>query len=175
MTANNVFQIIKHDHQNIDRLFHEVSEAMGSEKAALVEALLEEISLHMKAEELSLYRALKDDAELQETLAASEADHAHVAQLSDEICELPRGDEDTIDRKLAELQQVIQAHVQVEEHSTLPRAGQLIDRERAEQLGDEMMAYKQRLDGEDDEGVLERRAIPPPVIETAIVEAHPTR
>ena len=164
--TTNAFQIIKHDHQNVDRLFHEIGEADGSEKSALLDALVEELTLHMRAEEEVLYPHLASDEHLHALIVESGVEHSVIVKLTEELHRTARSDE-LVDAQLAVLKELVQRHVHTEETQVLPRAGLLLHRDVAERLGAEMIACKQRFDHEEDEGVRERRESPPVHIESA--------
>ena len=133
-TTTNAFALIKHDHDTIERLFREIQGADGSEKSALIDALIDELTLHMRAMGEVVYPSLRGDEHLHEALVASEVEHGVIVQLTDELHRTARSDE-RIDGELRVLRELVQMHMQIEQREILPRATSLFQGEAADRLG----------------------------------------
>jgi hemerythrin superfamily protein len=131
--ADDVVDVIKAQHREVDRLLEEAMSA-GADTAALLRQVSDLLTPHSEAEESFVYPAIGQRApkEEGEQVHDSLAEHQHIDQL---LQELLAGDPDEpgFDGKLAALVGEIRHHVEEEEEELLPvLAEQASDEDRAE-------------------------------------------
>jgi len=118
--ADDVVDVIKAQHREVDRLLEEAA-SEGSDTAALLREVGEMLTAHSRAEESFVYPAIAERApkEEGEQVHDSVAEHHHIDQL---LQELMAGDPDEpgFDGKLAALVGEIRHHVEEEEEELLP-------------------------------------------------------
>jgi hemerythrin superfamily protein len=131
--ADDVVDVIKAQHREVDRLLEEAM-SEGADTAALLRQVSDLLTPHSEAEESFVYPAIGQRApkEEGEQVHDSLAEHQHIDQL---LQELLAGDPDEpgFDGKLAALVGEIRHHVEEEEEELLPvLAEQASDEDRAE-------------------------------------------
>ena len=143
--ADDVVDVIKAQHREVDRLLEEAA-SEGSDTAALLREVGEMLTAHSRAEESFVYPAIGQRApkEEGEQVHDSLAEHQHIDQL---LQELLAGDPDEpgFDGKLAALVGEIRHHVEEEEEELLPQSEKILGKERLARLGEELAARKQQL------------------------------
>jgi hemerythrin superfamily protein len=130
--ADDVVDVIKAQHREVDRLLEEAM-SEGSDRAALLRQVSDLLTPHSEAEESFVYPAIAERAPKQEgeEVHDSLAEHHHIEQL---LQELLTGDpeEPGFDGKLAALVGEVRHHVEEEEQDLLPvLAEQASDEDRA--------------------------------------------
>lgn len=130
--ADDVVDVIKAQHREVDRLLEEAM-SEGADTAALLRQVSDLLTPHSQAEESFVYPAIGRRApkEEGEQVHDSLAEHQHIDQL---LQELLAGDPDEpgFDGKLAALVGEIRHHVEEEEEELLPvLAEQASDEDRA--------------------------------------------
>ena len=117
--ADDVVDVIKAQHREIDRLLDEAM-AEGADTAALLRQVSELLTPHSEAEESFVYPAIaKREPEEGEEVKDGAAEHHHIEQV---LQELLAGDPDApgFDGKLAGLVGELRHHVEEEEEELLP-------------------------------------------------------
>ena len=130
--ADDVVDVIKAQHREVDRLLEE-AQGEDADTAAVLQQVSEMLTAHSRAEESFVYPAIGERApkEEGEQVHDSLAEHHHIDQL---LQELTAGDPDEpgFDGKLAALVGEIRHHVEEEEQDLLPvLAEKTSDEERA--------------------------------------------
>jgi len=138
-STSDPFSILEQDHQEVDDLFDQYSQAdddiddadeLSVAKAALVEEICAKLTLHARIEDEVVYPELRAAIEQPELIDESEIEHATAKDL---IEQLESMDEDDPERDLTveTLAQCIRAHVAKEETEIFPMAREAgIDFER---------------------------------------------
>ena len=130
--ADDVVDVIKAQHREVDRLLEEAM-SEGGDTAALLRQVGEMLTAHSQAEESFVYPAIAEraPAEEGEQVHDSLAEHHHIDQLLQELL-AASPDEPGFDGKLAALVGEVRHHVEEEEQDLLPAlAEQTSDEDRA--------------------------------------------
>ena len=130
--ADDVVDVIKAQHREVDRLLEEAM-SEGGDTAALLRQVSEMLTAHSQAEESFVYPAIAEraPAEEGEQVHDSLAEHHHIDQLLQELL-AASPDEPGFDGKLAALVGEVRHHVEEEEQDLLPAlAEQTSDEDRA--------------------------------------------
>lgn len=139
----NAIELLKADHDVVDRLFQKVDATEESEHPALFEKIKAEIEVHAHIEEAIFYPALmeKGDEELQDITKEGIQEH-HVAKIFlREISDLV-DDSEKFEPKLTVLIENVQHHVMEEEGEMFKMVEDQFDAETLEEWGKEMEAEK---------------------------------
>ena len=137
-------QVIRKDHQEIERLFTRVERAQRdgdrSEQRAVVRGIVREISVHAAIEEQLLYPALQEAGAGDRVLEALE-EH-HLVKLT--LAELEDMDpaEKRFAAKMRLLSERVRHHMAEEEREILPRVRRALDVAQLRQLGESLARAK---------------------------------
>jgi hypothetical protein len=121
----------------------------GEQMRIATEALVE-LDIHAGIEEEIFYPAFRaevDEEESDEIILEAEEEHRVVHTLIGEIRDLLGTDDERFKAKFTVLMENVRHHIEEEEDEMLPKADQLGD-DRLAELGSEMMARKEILQGE---------------------------
>jgi hemerythrin superfamily protein len=133
--ADDVVDVIKAQHREVDRLLEEAM-SEGSDRAALLRQVSDLLTPHSEAEESFVYPAIAERAPKQEgeEVHDSLAEHHHIDQL---LQELLAGDPDEpgFDGKLAALVGEVRHHVEEEEEELLPVLSEQASEEDRAEMG----------------------------------------
>ena len=147
--AQDAVALIKADHREVEKLFHEFEDAGDrayKTKQQLVSQIIKELEVHAAIEEEIYYpavdaKAKKDGKEL---IAEAVEEHHVVKILLGELSTMSAEDE-AFDAKVTVLMENVRHHVEEEEEEMLPQSEEILGREELARLGEEMVARKQQL------------------------------
>jgi hemerythrin superfamily protein len=147
--AQDAVALIKADHREVEKLFHEFEEAGDrayKTKQQLVSQIIKELEVHATIEEEIYYpavdaKAKKDGKEL---VAEAVEEHHVVKVLLGELATMSAED-DAFDAKVTVLMENVRHHVEEEEEELLPESEEILGEEELARLGEEMAARKQQL------------------------------
>jgi hemerythrin superfamily protein len=147
--AQDAVALIKADHREVEKLFHEFEEAGDrayKTKQQLVSQIIKELEVHATIEEEIYYpavdaKAKKDGKEL---VAEAVEEHHVVKVLLGELATMSAED-DAFDAKVTVLIENVRHHVEEEEEELLPQSEEILGDEELARLGAEMAARKQQL------------------------------
>ncbi|MCK7622393.1 hemerythrin domain-containing protein [Streptomyces sp. RS10V-4] len=137
-------EVLMHDHRMVEQLFRDYhAAASDTQRRAVVELLVRELSKHAALEELLVYplarKVLPDGAEeIDEHLG----EHMAVKQTLLALDKLPEGDART-DGLVAELRRDVTEHVREEEEDFMPRVRAAVSQEDLDDLGQVLTKAKQ--------------------------------
>ncbi|MBZ0157294.1 MAG: hemerythrin domain-containing protein [Alphaproteobacteria bacterium] len=143
----NIFELLKNDHEKALNLFDELEgmqgesgRIQGSKADSVFNKLKQELEIHMMGEEELLYSVLKEEETTRSTILESYEEH-HVAKLLlNEMASMPK-DEQWM-AKLAVLRESVEHHVEEEEGELFEEAQEIIDENRANEIGRRMADMK---------------------------------
>jgi hypothetical protein len=142
--TDNVVDLLKQDHRNVEDLFKDFEKAEGkSEKLAIIKTILDELTLHTIAEEKLVYSELTPAEEKQEEKVHEAFEEHHLVQGL--IAQLSKftGGEENFEAKVKVLSELIKHHVKEEELDLLPKLDQAdVD---LDELGRKFQAEKEAL------------------------------
>jgi len=144
--GQDAFTLLKSDHKTVKTLFQSFEEmkedADDEEKAALVQQICDELTVHAQVEEEIFYPALRAAIDAADLLDEAEVEHATAKDLISQLNEMGPTDE-LYDAKVTVLSEYIDHHVKEEEGEIFPKAQKSnLD---GEALGRELMQRKQEL------------------------------
>jgi len=147
--AQDAVALIKADHREVEKLFHEFEDAGDrayKTKQQLVSQIIKELEVHATIEEEIYYpavdaKAKKDGKEL---VAEAVEEHHVVKVLLGELATMSAED-DAFDAKVTVLIENVRHHVEEEEEELLPQSEEILGDEELARLGEEMAARKQQL------------------------------
>jgi hemerythrin-like domain-containing protein len=129
-TTSDPFSILEQDHQEVDELFDQYTQAeediedaddLSETKTGLVAEICAKLTLHARIEEEIVYPELRAVIDQPELIDESEIEHSTAKDL---IAQLESMEEDDLERDLTveTLAQCIRAHVAKEENEIFPMA-----------------------------------------------------
>ncbi len=133
--ATNIFEHIKREHREVESLLEQLS---GSYDRSTYDLLNQSLQAHMKAEEETLYPAM--EGQEGEMVQHAQEEHGQIRQLLQQLKQ-----EGGASSVLSQLTETIQDHVQEEENEMFPRAQQMFDQGRIEQLSQQFDEVDQRM------------------------------
>jgi hemerythrin superfamily protein len=141
--------LLKTDHDKVRALFaqaEKLSDRATTSRRALFDEIDEELTLHTKIEEKIFYPAFRERArrgeERDEVMEAFE-EHAVAKRLIKELEKLEPTDE-RYKAKLTVLIESVEHHAEEEERTMFPMARKLFDETELEELGEEIVAAKEK-------------------------------
>ncbi len=128
MAENNVYELLKNDHDNIKGL---LKEAIQNNDPSQFSKIQKEWESHMLGEEIYFYPAIRKE----ETFAVLERyeEHELGKKLIYELDKLDKDDEHWMP-KMGVLQEIIELHINEEESEIFPKAKKLISKEKEKQI-----------------------------------------
>lgn len=130
-------QLIRHDHQQLERLFRRLEQALSSgeprQSAAALRDVTRELSIHAAVEEQFVYPALRATAGADGVLFAVEEHHAAKVLLSELRATRPA--DPRFETKARLLLRDVREHMQEEERELLPALEKGLEPEQLRELG----------------------------------------
>lgn len=134
--AMDAIELLKHDHRRVEQLFRDYHAAASrTQRRAVVELLIRELSQHAALEEMMLYPLVKKvlpDGEQRTDEHLSE--HMAIKKLLFALDRLPSGDEREADL-VAQLKREIDEHIREEEDETMSELRAHVSQEKLDELG----------------------------------------
>ena len=135
-------ELLKEDHDRVDRLFQKVKATEEGEHKALFEKIKAELDAHTHIEEKIFYPALKEEEELKDIVLEGIEEHHQAKMFLRELASLVE-DSEKFEPKLKVLMEDITHHVQEEEGEMFPNVKKVFDAATLKELGKQMEAEKQ--------------------------------
>lgn len=141
----NAIELLKADHDKVDKLFQQVKATEDSEHPAIFEKINAELEVHTHIEETIFYPALLEDGdeELQDITKEGIEEHRQAKMFLRELSNLAEGS-DKFEPKLKVLMEDIEHHVMEEEGEMFKMVEEQFDAETLEALGKELEAEKSK-------------------------------
>ena len=135
----NALTLLKQDHNNVDELFsrfEQLGDDDATEKRAVVDKIIEHLSVHAAIEEQVFYPAVQDaSAEAEDTLLEALEEH-HLAKLTLNELEKMAPDDKRFDAKVRVLIESVRHHVEEEENELFPKVREALTNEQLNDLGE---------------------------------------
>lgn len=135
--------LLRKDHERLHDLFEKFGQPSRSgqiTKRQIFDEIHRELSLHANIENEVFYAALRDSSTRKETTDLVETlteDHGRMDKLLEEISN-SASNEKLFESKVAQLAELVQAHVEREEEQLFSEARRVLSEQRLEELGLEM-------------------------------------
>ena len=136
-------ELLKHDHDNMKKLFDEALENDDpGARAQVLHRIRAELMAHERMEEDVFFPALRAGGEkAKELLLEGYEDHSIIEVILDELLEVPEEAEHW-QAKLKVLKANLEQHIEEEEGEMFKRAKEALGKETLEELGKKMAAVK---------------------------------
>lgn len=145
------FDFLKEQHREVKQLFSEFEEAEDDGAAlAIARTIAQKLTLHATIEEEIFYPAARGKKALEDAVLEALEEHLSVKRLIADIEEAHEGDE-TLDAKLAVLEEQVTHHVKEEETELFPRAKKEFPKEEREAMGQQLRARAEALAADDED------------------------
>lgn len=144
----NAIELLKSDHDKVDKLFQKVKATDEKEHPALFEKIKEELEVHMHIEETIFYPWIKENSEgeLKDLALEGVEEHRQAKMFIRELDNLT-DDSEKFDPKLKVLMEDIEHHVQEEEGEMFPKLEAKFDTAALEEIGKKMEEEKKSFKG----------------------------
>ena len=139
----NAIELLKEDHDKVDRLFQKVKATPDGDHKDLFEQIKAELDIHTHIEETIFYPKLKEDGndELKDIVLEGIEEHRQAKMFLRELAALT-DDSEKFDPKLKVLMEDISHHVMEEEGQMFPMVKEQFDEFTLQELGKEMEKEK---------------------------------
>ena len=139
----NAIELLKEDHDVVDKLFQKVKATEESEHPALFEQIKSELDVHAHIEETIFYPKLEaeGDKELVDIVLEGVEEHRQIKMFLKQLAALSE-DSEKFEPKLKVLMEDTVHHVMEEEGQMFPMVEEQFDSSVLEKLGAEMEAEK---------------------------------
>ena len=138
----NAIELLKEDHDRVDRLFQKVKATEeGEQHKELFKKIKLELDTHTHIEETIFYPRLKEEDELEDITLEGIEEHHQAKMFLRELASLSE-DSEKFEPKLKVLMEDITHHVQEEEGEMFPEVQKIIDESELEELGKRMEEEK---------------------------------
>jgi len=137
----NAIELLKADHDTVDRLFQKVKATEEGEHKELFKKIKAELDVHAHIEEKIFYPRLKQEEELEDITLEGIEEHHQAKMFLRELASLS-DDSEKFEPKLKVLMEDITHHVQEEEGQMFPKVEKVIGSQELEELGKAMAAEK---------------------------------
>lgn len=137
----NAIELLKADHDKVDRLFQKVKATEEDEHPALFEQIKEELEIHTHIEEKIFYPRMREKSELEDLVLEGIEEHHQAKIFLREIAALSE-DSEKFEPKLKVLMEDITHHVQEEEGKMFPKIEENFEESELEEIGKKLEAEK---------------------------------
>ena len=137
----NAIELLKADHDTVDRLFQKVKATEEGEHKELFKKIKAELDVHAHIEEKIFYPRLKQEEELEDITLEGIEEHHQAKMFLRELAALSE-DSEKFEPKLKVLMEDITHHVQEEEGIMFPKVEKIINASELEELGKRMEEEK---------------------------------
>jgi iron-sulfur cluster repair protein YtfE (RIC family) len=139
----NAIDLLKEDHDRVDRLFQKVQATQEGEHMDLFEQIYQELEVHTHIEETIFYPQIKEggDEELQKLTAEAVEEHRQAKMFLRELNAM-KNEGERFEAKLKVLMEDIKHHVQEEEGQMFPMVREQFDEYTLQTLGQELEKEK---------------------------------
>lgn len=142
----NPIAIIKHDHREVEYMFKKyktLGDNALATKQAIVDEIIDAITLHARMEEILLYQKLEELFTKQDKKMVAEAyiEHELIEKLLQDIASSKVGNPE-FDANVKVLMEVVIHHVKEEEEKLLPEAEKELSDEEFRAIGKQMEEFK---------------------------------
>ncbi|MBA3334353.1 MAG: hemerythrin domain-containing protein [Acidobacteria bacterium] len=135
-------ELLKDDHDKVDRLFQKVKATDEGEHLALFKKIKAELDAHTHIEEKIFYPKLKEEEELKDIVLEGIEEHHQARMFLRELANLTE-DSEKFEPKLKVLIEDIEHHVMEEEGEMFPKVKKVFDAATLQELGKQMAEEKQ--------------------------------
>jgi len=139
-------RMLKDDHKAVEQLFKRFEKAGDrafTEKRAIVDRIIEDLSKHAAIEEAIFYPRIRADVpSTEDEVLESLEEHHDVKWTLSELEDLPADDE-RFTAKVTVLIENVRHHVKEEEHDLFPAVRKALGRDVLIELGDELVTAKE--------------------------------
>lgn len=139
----NAIDLLKEDHDRVDKLFQKVKATEEGEHQELFEKIREELEIHTHIEEVIFYPRLKEegDEELKKIVLEGVEEHRQVKMFLKELSSLA-DESEKFEPKLKVVMENVEHHVQEEEGEMFKMVEEQFDASVLEEMGAEMEKEK---------------------------------
>jgi len=142
----NALELLKEDHDRVDKLFQKVEATEETDHMALFEQIMAELEVHTQIEESIFYPQIKEkgDEELKKLVAEGVEEHRQAKMFLRELDAL-QSEGERFEAKLKVLMEDIKHHVQEEEGEMFPMIKEQFDESSLQELGKQLEEAKRTL------------------------------
>lgn len=139
----NAIELLKEDHDKVDRLFQKVKATEEEDHRKLFEQIKQELEVHTHIEETIFYPKMQEEEKLKDIVLEGIEEHHQVKVFLRELSNLTE-DSEKFEPKLKVLMEDVTHHVQEEEGEMFPKIEEIFDEATLEDLGKQMEEEKQK-------------------------------
>jgi len=137
--------LLKNDHKTVEKLFKQY-EKLGdkafTQKRAIVDELITELSMHAAIEEQFFYPAVRKEAEEIQDVVLEGLEEHHIVKWTLEELSKMSAEEERFHPKVTVLMESVRHHVEEEEEEMFPKVRAAMGRKALQELGDTLEQAK---------------------------------
>ena len=137
----NAIELLKQDHDKVDRLFQKVKGSEDDKHPELFEQIKKELEVHTHIEETIFYPKMREEDELKDIILEGIEEHHQAKMFLRELSKLA-DDSEKFEPKLKVLMEDVEHHVMEEEGEMFPKIEKIFDEATLEELGKQMEEEK---------------------------------
>jgi hypothetical protein len=144
---NDLFMLLKQDHERVKDLFEQIfedGEMEGEAQQELFAQIQQELEVHMEGEEKFFYPALEESDDAREKVLEAYEEH-HVAKNVLGEFESMDQDDERWRAKLKVLQELVEHHVQEEEKEIFKLTKKALDKEQIQEISEQIQEQKSEM------------------------------
>ena len=137
--------LLRQDHKNVEKLFkrfEKVGDKAYATKRAIVDSIIEELSVHAAIEEQLFYPVTRATVPGTENIVLESLEEHHIVKWVLSELESMSPENERFDAKVAVLMEAVRHHVVEEEGEYFPKVRDELGRKALNELGDALMAAK---------------------------------
>ncbi|MBA3613514.1 MAG: hemerythrin domain-containing protein [Nitrospirales bacterium] len=141
-----IYQALKEDHQEAKKLFAEIEQSSGKtndSREKLFTTLKEALENHSQAEEKVFYAPLKKKEETKDKIEHAKKEHQKVTKMLNELESMDNKDDQWL-KKVSQLKEDVQHHIQEEEGEIFKKAQGIFSKEQAEEMARQFKQAKKQ-------------------------------
>jgi hemerythrin superfamily protein len=138
-------ELLKSQHREVENLFSLTQRTKASRpKRKLFDQIADKLAIHAAIEEHQFYPAVKAKR-TEGILLESLEEHLGIKRVIADLLKM-HGSDDTFDAKVTVLKELVQHHVEEEEHDLFPKVKKVLERDELLKLADTMRSEAQELE-----------------------------
>lgn len=141
-----VFEVLKKDHQEAREMFKKIEGLSAGAKKTREDVygkLKQELLRHALAEEKAFYPQFRQQRETHDLVEEGYSEHDHVKKMLKKIDAMPVDSDDWMDA-IRDLKEAVEHHVKEEENELFPKIRKMIEKDRAEELAEQVQQAKKQ-------------------------------
>lgn len=142
MAQQQLFEMLKRDHRQVEQLMDQLVEGEEDQRQELFEKLNESLTQHMQLEEKFFYPRIKNAPQLKDQVQDALEEHRETKEYLQKLTKLKIDSEQWLDT-LEEMQEGVLHHVEDEEDQIFPQCRDVLDQSQIKEIATQVAEAKE--------------------------------